>query len=207
MRTVEKDLTTSYSSPPGTAAMSNLLVPRWSRSSGMSSATRVRRCRPSLIAFQPSAHREHPPAAAPSSSRSGASRCGTRSLESSTPSTAHCASGLCAARMASARFLDLGRRHASRGRDLQELRVRQVGEARRHPRGGRHLAPLSSAHRQLGAACGGGNNERCILKLRRAHLPATPSGRTGTTPYLSWSVVRASAPRNCGHHCPWQVSR
>ena len=105
MRTVEQDLTTSCSSPPGTTVMSNLLVPRWSRSSGMSSATRVRRCRPSLIAFQPSAHREHPTAAAPSSSRSGASRCGTRSLESSTPSTAHCASGLCAARMASARFL------------------------------------------------------------------------------------------------------
>ena len=30
-------------------------------------------------------------------------------------------------------FHDLGRRLAARGRDLQELRVRQVGEARGYP--------------------------------------------------------------------------
>ena len=37
---------------------------------------------------------------------------------------------------------DLGRRLAPRGRDLHELCVRQVGEARRHTRGGCHLISL-----------------------------------------------------------------
>eukprot|EP00964_Phaeocystis_antarctica_P035508 scaffold20281_cov48-Phaeocystis_antarctica.AAC.2 len=73
-----------------------------STSAGKSKATRVRRRRPSLVVFQPSAHREHTAAAAPSSSGSGASKRGARSLESSTPSTNRCASGLFAARIASA---------------------------------------------------------------------------------------------------------
>eukprot|EP00964_Phaeocystis_antarctica_P012811 scaffold7026_cov65-Phaeocystis_antarctica.AAC.10 len=106
MRTLEPDLTTSRSSPPGITAILNDAAARVSSSSGgKSNATRVRCRRPSLVATQPPAHREHTAAAAPSSSSSGASKCGTRSLESSTPSTAHCGSGLCAARMASARFL------------------------------------------------------------------------------------------------------
>ena len=45
--------------------------------------------------------------------------------------------------------LDLGRRLAPRGRDLHELRVRQVGEARRHTRGGRHLCLRSLRVRAL----------------------------------------------------------
>jgi hypothetical protein len=62
---MERDLTTS-SSPPGITAMSNEFWP--SRSRGKSNATGVKRCRPSLVAFQPSAHREHTAAAAPSAS-------------------------------------------------------------------------------------------------------------------------------------------
>ena len=85
--------------------------------------------------------------------------------------------------------------------------MRQVGEARRHPRRGRHLALSQARTASSAPRVGEATTDGVVLKLRRAHLPATPSGRTGTTPYLSWSVVRASAPRNCGHHCPWQVSR
>ena len=70
MRAMERDLTTS-SSPPGITAMSNEFWP--SRSRGKSNATGVKRCRPSLVAFQPSAHREHTAAAAPSASCAPAS--------------------------------------------------------------------------------------------------------------------------------------
>eukprot|EP00964_Phaeocystis_antarctica_P013171 scaffold7212_cov56-Phaeocystis_antarctica.AAC.1 len=79
-----------------------------SSSGGRLNATRVKRRRPSLVALQPSTHSEHTAAAAPSSSCSGASICGTRSLESSTPSTNRSASGLCAARVASARLASSG---------------------------------------------------------------------------------------------------
>ena len=73
--------------------------------------------------------------------------------------------------------LDLGRRLAPGGRDLQELRVREVDEARGQTRGGRH-PPRGS--RVLPARRVAG------LKLKRAELDLIARRLTGRCPWPVW---------------------
>ena len=100
----------------------------------------------------PTASTRRPPRRPPAA-RQAASKCGTRSLESSTPSTAHCASGLCAVRMAPARFFtSADASHPAAAISRKELCEREVDEARpwarRHARGERLSSSASSARRQ-----------------------------------------------------------